>query len=137
GRSAEVVMSVPQPKSTGSSEKWQEHERVRVQPGSLAHVLGQREIALRFGLVAEVQVKRGQAIVAGEQELRLARLRDQAERLPVALEGARGVAVALVDLAQHDERDSEVVELTELPVELDGGLRCLDALGLAAIRERA
>ena len=47
------------------------------------------------------------------------------------------VAVALVDLAQHDQRHRQMVDQAEPAVEVDGGFRRLDALRLAAIGERA
>src|SRR5712691_2920558 len=121
----------------GSAEERQEHQRVGVQSRARAQILGERQVALRLGLVVEVQVERGQAVIARKQELRLAGLLGQAERLGVVLERAGSLTAALVDLAEHDQRDGQVIELAELPVELDRGLRGLHALRLAAVRERA
>jgi hypothetical protein len=45
--------------------------------------------------------------------------------------------VALVDLPEDDQRHREVVELAELPVEIDRGLRRLQTIVVAASRERA
>src|SRR5262245_14837614 len=82
-------------------------------------------------------MQRGEAIVAREHELRFAGALDEAERLVIALERTRRVAVALVDLTEHDQRYREVVELTELTIQLDGGPRRFDALRLATVRQRA
>ena len=47
------------------------------------------------------------------------------------------LAVALVNLAEDDQGDRQVIEQAQPPVEVDGGLRRLDALGLAPIGQRA
>src|SRR2546425_875207 len=121
----------------GSAEERQQNERVGVQSRARAQILGEGQVALRLGLVAEVQVERRQAVIARKQELRLAGLLGQAERLGVVLKRAGSLTSALVDLAEHDQWNGQVVELAELPVELDRGLRGLHALLLAAVRERA
>src|SRR5262245_6602063 len=127
-----VVMEFPP-----LAEERQENQGVRIDPGPLADFLGQSQVALRLGLVTEIQVQRSKAIVAREHELWFAGGLDEAERLAVALERTRRIAVALIDLPEHDERHREVIELTELTIQLDGGLSSLDALGLATIRQGA
>src|SRR5687767_6198911 len=47
------------------------------------------------------------------------------------------LAVALMDLAEHDQWHGQVIEEAEAPVEVDGRLRRLDALRLAPIGECA
>ena len=47
------------------------------------------------------------------------------------------LAVTLVDLPEHDQRHREVIELPELPIEVDRGARGADALLVAAVGERA
>ena len=79
----------------------------------------------------------GQAIVAGKQQLRLPDPLGQAQRLLVHGEGRRPLAVALVDLAEHDQGHRQVIDQPQPTVEVDGGLRGLDAFRLASIGERA
>src|SRR5262249_43383658 len=82
-----------------------------------------REPALGFFLSALLDGERGQSVVAREQELRLADLLGDLERLPVARGALVPGAAALVDLPENDERDRQVIALTEPPVELHRGFR--------------
>ena len=63
----------------------------------------------------------GQPVVAREEELGLAHLLGETERLSIVPSSQLGLAVALVDLAEHDQGHREVVELAELAVQLDRG----------------
>src|SRR4030095_2628879 len=78
-----------------------------------------------------------EAIVAGKEELRLVGLLGERERLPGVRDRPSRVAVTLVDLPEHDQWYREVIELPELPIEVDGGVRGADALLVAAVGERA
>jgi hypothetical protein len=120
-----------------SIEERQHHQRVRVEPGALAHRLGLLHELLGPALVAQIEMGGGEAIIAGEQQLRLVGLLGERERFLVVRDRAGRIAVALVDLPEHDQRQREVVELPEAPVEIDGGVRRADALLVAAVGERA
>src|SRR4030095_1764582 len=87
--------------------------------------------------VAEVQMDGGEAIIAGEQQLWFSGILGERERFLVVRDRSRRIAVTLVDLPEHDQRHGEVVELTEAPIEIDGGVRRADALLVAAVGERA
>ncbi len=94
---------------------------------------------VRFGqtLVPGVEIERGQTVVAGEQKLRLTALLGQAQRLLVLGEGLAVLTVALMDLAEDDQRHGQVIEQPQTPVEVDGGLRRFHAFGLAPVGQRA
>jgi len=49
----------------------QHHQRVGLEPGALAHRLGLLHELLGPALVAQIQMGGGEAIIAGEQQLRL------------------------------------------------------------------
>jgi hypothetical protein len=88
-------------------------------------------------VVVTVEVERGQAIIAREEELRLPCRLDEGERLLIVAPRQLRVAMALLDLAQHYERHRQVVELAELAVEVEGRLRRREAPLLAPVCERA
>ena len=119
------------------AEKRQDHEGVGLDPGALAHLLRLRQVNLGHSLVPGIEIKSSEAIVAGEEQLRLADLFGQAQRFLIGGEGQSVVAVALVDLAQDDQRNRQVIEEPQSSVEVDGLLRRLNALRLASVGQRA
>src|SRR5262245_36118275 len=117
-------------------QKRQHDQRVGFQPGLFAYPLGFEHELLGLRFLAHIEIRGGEAVVAGKQQLGLADALDQVERLAIVAERSLGVAAALVDLAEHDERDGQVVELAELAVEVERDLGGGDAFFLAPIRER-
>src|SRR3990172_3152418 len=115
-------------------EKRQEHQRVRADAGALADGLCLLHEAFGLDLIAHLEIQRGETIVAREEQLRLARRLGKGLRFPIALERSRGIAaVTLIDLSQHDQRNREMVEVAQPPVQVDRRLRGHHALRLAAI----
>src|SRR5579864_1110766 len=53
------------------------------------------------------------------------------------IKGTPGIAVALVDLREDNQRNREVIELAQSAVEVDGGLRRTQPRLITAIGERA
>jgi hypothetical protein len=84
-------------------------------------------------VVPGIQMQRSQAVVAGEEELRFPCLLGKPQRLLIRREGQRVVAVALVNLSEHDQWHRQVVEKPKLTVEVDCLLRRLDTINLASI----
>ena len=74
-----------------------------------------------------VEKQGGHALEARKDELRLGHGLGQFQRLFVVAQRFVGVAVALVDLPEHDQRHCQVVEQTELSIEIDRRLRRIDA----------
>src|SRR5262245_61753053 len=101
------------------AEKRQHHKAIGLQPRLLAHGLRLCKIDLGQRLVASVEVERGEAVVAGEQELWLFSPLRETERFVESCEGQRVFASALVNLAQHDQGHSQVVKQPEPTVEID------------------
>src|SRR5262249_20746168 len=66
-----------------SVEEWEHDERAGLDPGALAHRLGLLHELLTLVLVALIQERRGEPVIAGEQELRLVDLLGERERFPV------------------------------------------------------
>ena len=103
----------------------------------LANLLRLCQIKFGPSLVADVKVKSSEAIVAGEEELGFAGLLGMAKRFLVASQSLSVVAMALVDLAQHDQGHCQVVEQSQPSIQIDGLLCGLDTFGLAAVSQRA
>ena len=74
-------------------------------------------------VVVTVEVERGQTIITREEELGLSRLLDEGERLLVVAPCQLRITVALLNLAQHDQRHRKVVELVELAIQVESRLR--------------
>jgi len=81
-----------------SIKERQHYQRVGLEPGALAHRLGLLHELLSPALVAQIQVGGSEAIIAGEQQLRLVGRLGERERLPVVRDRAGRIAVTLVDL---------------------------------------
>ena len=61
-------------RSFSSNQERQHHERVGLEPGALADLLGLRQVDSRPGAWSpSIEIERGEAIVAGKEELRLVR----------------------------------------------------------------
>ena len=67
--------------------------------------------------VAAIQVDRREAVVAREDQLRLSDPLGQRERLAIRVLRLLELAAALMDLRDHDQRNGEVIELSQLAVE--------------------
>src|SRR5712691_4473204 len=102
-----------------------------------------REPALGFVFTALLDGERGQPVIAREEELRLADLLGDVQRLPVGRGALVVGAAALVDLSENDQRDRQVIALTEPPVQVRRGLGRADTAVVVAgqravaARERA
>ena len=73
-------------------------ERVAVESGPLADVLGLLEIALRLGAIAAIELHRRDAVVAGEQKLRLADFLGDDQRFLIVAQRGAEFTMALMDL---------------------------------------
>src|SRR5262245_59474439 len=94
-----------------SREERQDEKRLAAPPGRFLHRAALRQPRLRCGLVIALDGERGEALVARNEQLRLAhRLRD-GQRLAVDLLTALEVAATLVDLGQDDERHGQMAAL--------------------------
>src|SRR5512147_3165213 len=94
-----------------SAQKRQHQKSFARPPGLLLHRAAALEPAIGLGLVAALDRKRAQAVVAGHQQLRLADSLGELERLGVVAPARFGVAAALVDLREDDQRHGEVATL--------------------------
>src|SRR6478735_12476338 len=104
-----------------SAEEREQEERVGIEPGAFRQQAGFLHELLGTGAVAAIQVDRGQAVVAGEDQLRLADPLGERERLTVGVIRFLELSAALMDLRHDDQRNGEVVQLPEVAVERDGG----------------
>jgi len=88
-----------------------------------------------FGLrvIAHLEIESGQAIVARKEKLRLTDLLGDCERLLVLGECLLRLTVTLINLPQNDQRNGQVIKLTQAPIELDRRLGGIDPLGIAAV----
>src|SRR5258708_5552341 len=116
-----------------SAKERKDHQRVRLHAGSRANRLRLRQVGFGHDLVASVEIKGRQTVVAREEELGLPNLLGEGQRLLVHGKGLAMLAVALVDLTEHDQGHGEVIEEAQSSVEIDGSLRRLDPFGLASI----
>ena len=119
-----------------SGQKREHEKRIRIEAGSLTELAGLFHIFARAYPVATVEMNRREAVVAGQDELRLPSLLGQCERLAICLLRLLKCAATLVDLRDHDERHSEVIQLSELAIEIGSRPRRLQALRVAPLRER-
>src|SRR6185369_11098973 len=117
---------------TRSAKERKHHQCVGLETCALAYRLRHAEIDLRLCRAAGVEIQRRQTIVAGKKQLRLVDLLGQMQCLRVRLEGERVIAVALVNLTEHDERHREVIEQSEAAIQLCSRARGLDSFGLAS-----
>src|SRR5262245_21261565 len=99
-----------------SAEEGQHEERVAAPPRGGLYLAAAREPALGLVLVTALDGERGQPVVARKQELGLADFFGGGQGLPIARGALLVIAAALVDLPQDDQRDRQVIALTEPPV---------------------
>ena len=103
-----------------------------------AHISCARlKVTIGLGQIVEVEIERCQAIIAWKQQLRLASFARDLERLAVEAAWQFGLAVALMDLAEHDQRHRQVLALVERPVDLDRLFGRRHAFVWAAVGEGA
>src|SRR5438105_4076810 len=100
-------------------EKWQYDKGFGIKPVLGAHVLRQSEIPLGLGHVAPIKVQRRKAIIARKKQLRLGRFLGQLECLVIAAGGEFPLAMALVNLPEHDQRHGKMLAQIERAVEFN------------------
>src|SRR5262245_40728838 len=88
-------------------------------------------------MLASIEVQGGKTIVARKQELRLASLLGQSQGLLIGCESERTLAVALVDLTQHDQWHGQVIDQSQATIKVDSFACGLEAFRLAPIRQGA
>src|SRR5450755_3584913 len=120
-----------------SAQKRQHDERIAIDAGLYAHLVGADEVGLGAGVVALIKKHGRHSLQAGKHQLGLIHFLSQHKRLLVVPQRAVSVAVALVNLPENDQRHRQMVEQSELPVEIDRGLRCTQPLFVTALSERA
>src|SRR4030095_996161 len=118
--------------STPSAEKGQDKERVAGPARGFLYLATLGQPALVFRLVAGVDGQRGQAVVAGEEQLRLPDCAGDVERFAIIPRALLVLATALVDLREDDERYRQVAALPQPAVHLHRRLGGLDALVVVA-----
>src|SRR4029450_11982691 len=118
--------------STPSAENGQNQERVAGPARGFLYLatLGQPALGLR--LVAGVDGQRGQAVVAGEEQLRLPDRAGDLERFAIVPRALLVLAAALMDLGQDDEGNGKIPALAEATIHFHGGLGSLDAFIIIA-----
>jgi len=84
-----------------------------------ADVMSQSKITLGLGHVASIKVKRRKAIIARKELLRLAHFPCHLNCLIVTAGGEFRLAMALINLPEHNQRHSEMLALIQRPVEFD------------------
>src|SRR5581483_12349299 len=99
------------PDAPGSAQERQDEERVAAPAGRRLHLAAARHPPLGLLVVPALDGQRGEALVAREEELRLADLLGDGEGAPVVVRAPLLVAPALVDLGEDDERDRQVAPL--------------------------
>ena len=120
-----------------STQERKQHNPIGIETGPLAQLSRFLHEFLGPTAVAAIQVDRCEAVIAREDQLRLSDPLSQHECLSIRILRLLELAAALMDLRNHDQRDGEVIELSQLAVECRGGLCRLKAFGFAAIRECA
>src|SRR6188768_3362994 len=95
------------------------------------------EIALGLRAIAAVELHCRDAVVAGEQKLRLADFLGDDQRLVIVAQRGAKFTMALVDLPQYDQRHRQMIALAQPPVEIDRRLRRSQALDIATVGKRA
>src|SRR2546425_11757135 len=96
GMDARARRSLVSPWSETSAEKRQHEERVGAPAGGLLDLPAARQPRFRFWFVASLDGERGQALVAREQQLRLADGFRDLERAPVVGRARVVLAAALI-----------------------------------------
>src|SRR5688572_5442987 len=105
--------------------------------GALTYELRLQHELLGACFIARLEVETRKAIVTGIEQLWLAGLLRERERLGVVVERRARRAVALFDLGEDDERHGEMVQLAEASIQLDRGTHRADAVLVAAVGQRA
>src|SRR5262245_38305491 len=88
-------------------------------------------------MLTDIKVQGRETIVARKQELRLAHLLGQGKAFFIGCESERTLAVALVDLTQHDQWYCQVIDQSQTTVKVDGPACRLKTFRFAAIRQGA
>src|SRR5678816_4470289 len=118
--------------STPSAEKGQDEERVAGPARGFLYLAALGQPALGLRLVAGVDGQRGQAVVAGEEQLRLPDRAGDLERFAIVPRALLVLAATLMDLGQDDQRHRQMTALPQPAVDLHRRLRGLDALVVVA-----
>jgi len=102
-------------------------QRELVGAGPLAELLSSVQEFFRPHAVAAIQMDRREAVVARHDQLRLADLLSEGERFAIRRFCLRELTPALMDLCDDDQRNREMIQLSEFAVECCRSLRRLEA----------
>src|SRR5688572_22646983 len=125
-----TIPSLPQ-----SAQERQQQQRIRIEPARLTQGSRLLHVFRGTGSITAVQVNGREPVVAGHNELRLADLLGQCERLIIRALSFLELPRALMNLRHDNQGNGQMIELPELTIE-SGGLCCsVETLRLAFIRE--
>src|SRR5262245_42900378 len=108
--------------STPSAEEGQDQERVAGPARGFLHLATLGQPPLGLSLVPGVDGQRGEAVVAREQQLRLAHGAGDVKRFAIIPRALLALATALVDLGEDDQGHWKVTALAEAAIHFHGGL---------------
>src|SRR5262245_8469173 len=100
-------------------KKWQYDQPLGIEPVPGADVVCQSKLPLGLGHVASIEAQRCETIIAWKELLGLARFPRYFDGLIVAAGGQFRLAVALVNLPEHNQRNGKMLALIKRTVELD------------------
>ena len=118
-----------------SAQEREQQKRIRIETGSLAKISSFFHELCGTDPVSTIKVNRREAVVARQDQLRLAYLFRQRERFMIDLLRLLELALTLMDLRHHDQRNRQVIQLFEFAVEVGGRLRRIETLRLTSIGE--
>src|SRR5262245_37686717 len=104
-----------------SAEEGQYQDRVAGPARGLLHLVTPGQPPLGFRLVPGVDGQRGEAVVAREQQLRLANGAGDVERFAIIPRALLALAAALMDLGEDDQGHWEVTALPEAAIHFHRG----------------
>src|SRR5262247_2209563 len=99
--------------------------------------MGFCQISFCFAEITGIEVQGREAIVARKQELRLAGLLGQGESLLIGRESERLLAVALVDLPEHNQWHCQMIDQPQPTIKINCPSRRLETFRLASIGQSA
>src|SRR6185312_9013699 len=99
--------------------------------------MGLCQISFCFAEITGIAVQGRQTIVARKQELRLAGLLGEGERFLIGCESERLLAVALVDVTEHNQWHCQMIDQPQPTIKVNSPSRGLETFRLASIRQSA
>jgi hypothetical protein len=118
-------------------KKWQYDQRFGIKPVPGTDIVRQSKISLGLRHVVSIEVQRRETIIAWKELLRLARFASHLNCLIVAAGRKFRLAMALINLPEHNQWHSEMLALIKRAVEFNRLFGSRHAFVGTSVRESA